>query len=48
MMAFSDFVPDVDLPNYMHNTQLMQYLTSYAEHFHLVQHVQFDTLVQVR
>ncbi|KAL1427557.1 hypothetical protein MTO96_017259 [Rhipicephalus appendiculatus] len=39
MSAFSDFPPPKDLPNYMHNTKMLGYLRSYAEHFGVTKHV---------
>ncbi|GAB6027525.1 flavin-dependent monooxygenase [Chamberlinius hualienensis] len=39
MTAFSDFPPPEDLPNFMHNKQIFQYLQSYAQHFNLNEHV---------
>ncbi|XP_069823694.1 flavin-containing monooxygenase 5-like isoform X2 [Dendropsophus ebraccatus] len=45
MMCYSDFpIPD-DYPNYMHNSKIMQYFRLYAEHFQLVQYIQFKTTV---
>lgn len=40
-MAFSDFPPPADYPNYMHNTKLLEYFRMYAEKFHLVKYVRF-------
>ncbi|KAG8189373.1 hypothetical protein JTE90_021876 [Oedothorax gibbosus] len=42
MGAFSDFPPNDDVPNYMHNKQVFQYLTDYAEMFDVERHVQFN------
>lgn len=33
MSAFSDFPPPKDLPNYMHNSKMVSYFRSYADHF---------------
>ncbi|XP_032426990.1 dimethylaniline monooxygenase [N-oxide-forming] 5 [Xiphophorus hellerii] len=46
MMCFSDFPMPDDYPNYMHNSQLLQYFRLYAEHFHLLQHIRFQTTVR--
>ena len=39
--AFSDFPPKQELPNYCHHSQLIKYFESYADHFHLRNHVKF-------
>ncbi|CAG9536310.1 unnamed protein product [Cercopithifilaria johnstoni] len=39
MTAFSDFVPLPEMPNFMKHTQLLTYFRSYADHFHLQQHI---------
>ncbi|KAH7968059.1 hypothetical protein HPB52_005544 [Rhipicephalus sanguineus] len=39
MSAFSDFPPPKDLPNYMHNTKMLGYFRSYADHFGITKHV---------
>ncbi|NXA34151.1 FMO5 monooxygenase, partial [Eudromia elegans] len=45
MMCFSDFpIPD-DFPNYMHNSQIMEYFRMYAQHFQLLPHIRFRTSV---
>ncbi|XP_064371776.1 flavin-containing monooxygenase 5-like [Dromaius novaehollandiae] len=45
MMCFSDFpIPD-DFPNYMHNSQIMEYFRMYAQHFDLLRHIRFETSV---
>ncbi|KAI3368948.1 hypothetical protein L3Q82_025921 [Scortum barcoo] len=46
MMCFSDFPMPADYPNYMHNSQLLQYLRLYAEHFHLLRYIHFQTTVR--
>ena len=44
MICFSDFpVPD-DFPNYMLHSQLLQYLSLYAEHFHLLRYINFQVV----
>uniref|UniRef100_A0A663LS85 Flavin-containing monooxygenase n=1 Tax=Athene cunicularia TaxID=194338 RepID=A0A663LS85_ATHCN len=45
MMCYSDFPFPDDHPNYIHNTRLQQYICKYAEHFDLLQHIWFKTLV---
>lgn len=42
MMCFSDFPMPADYPNYLHNSQLLQYLRLYAQHFHLLPYVRFQ------
>ncbi|KRY09545.1 Dimethylaniline monooxygenase [N-oxide-forming] 5 [Trichinella patagoniensis] len=42
MSAYSDFPPRRDLPNFMHNTQLLHYLEEYADRFKLTEHVHFN------
>lgn len=46
MMCFSDFPMPAEYPNYMHNSQLLQYYRLYAEHFDLLRHVHFKTTVR--
>lgn len=46
MMCFSDFPMPADFPNFMHNSQLLQYYRLYAEHFDLLRHIQFKTKVR--
>uniref|UniRef100_A0A665UUM0 Flavin-containing monooxygenase n=1 Tax=Echeneis naucrates TaxID=173247 RepID=A0A665UUM0_ECHNA len=46
MMCFSDFPTPADFPNYMHNSQLLQYFRLYAEHFNLLKHIHFQTTVK--
>lgn len=40
-MAFSDYPPSKEFPNFMHNTKLLQYFRSYAKHFDAVKYVRF-------
>ncbi|GIY48607.1 flavin-containing monooxygenase 5 [Caerostris extrusa] len=42
MSAFSDFPPPSEFPNYMHNSQVDQYLHMYAEKFELFSHIRFN------
>ncbi|TNN50908.1 Dimethylaniline monooxygenase [N-oxide-forming] 5 [Liparis tanakae] len=46
MMCFSDFPMPADYPNYMHNSQLLQYFRLYADHFDLLRYVHFQTTVK--
>uniref|UniRef100_A0A4X2K2Y2 Flavin-containing monooxygenase n=1 Tax=Vombatus ursinus TaxID=29139 RepID=A0A4X2K2Y2_VOMUR len=45
MMAFSDFPIPEDYPNYMHNSQVMDYFRAYAKHFGLLPYIFFKTTV---
>ncbi|XP_060630323.2 dimethylaniline monooxygenase [N-oxide-forming] 2-like [Anolis sagrei] len=45
MTCFSDFPFPEDYPNYLHNSVLLKYLKAYAEHFQLLDHIQFKTTV---
>ncbi|XP_012694854.2 dimethylaniline monooxygenase [N-oxide-forming] 2-like [Clupea harengus] len=45
MMCFSDFPMPADYPNYLHNSQLLQYYRLYARHFDLLKYIQFQTTV---
>ncbi|KAI1892029.1 hypothetical protein AGOR_G00149780 [Albula goreensis] len=45
MMCFSDFPMPDHYPNYMHNSQYLQYLRLYAAHFDLLKHIRFQTTV---
>lgn len=44
MMCFSDFPMAADYPNYMHNSQLLQYFRLYAEHFDLLKYIHFQVI----
>ncbi|XP_028259480.1 dimethylaniline monooxygenase [N-oxide-forming] 5-like [Parambassis ranga] len=46
MMCFSDFPMPADYPNYMHNSQLLQYFRLYADHFDLLRYIHFQTTVR--
>ncbi|XP_065288865.1 flavin-containing monooxygenase 5-like [Dermacentor albipictus] len=39
MSAFSDYPMPKDVPNYMHNTKMLGYFRSYADHFGVTKHV---------
>lgn len=45
MTAYSDFPPPSDYANFMHNTQMNNYLRLYADRFDLRRHIRFNTLV---
>uniref|UniRef100_H9GJU2 Flavin-containing monooxygenase n=3 Tax=Anolis carolinensis TaxID=28377 RepID=H9GJU2_ANOCA len=45
MTCFSDFPFPEDCPNYLHHSVLLKYLRAYAEHFQLLDHIQFKTTV---
>lgn len=45
MIAFSDFPPPAELPNFMTHSELLGYLRLYADHFKLLRHIQFKTTV---
>ncbi|NWX99135.1 FMO3 monooxygenase, partial [Nothoprocta ornata] len=45
MMCYPDFPFPDDHPNYMHNTKLQDYIWKFAEHFDLLRHIRFKTLV---
>ncbi|CAF2384431.1 unnamed protein product [Rotaria sp. Silwood2] len=40
-MAFSDYPPSIEYPNYMHNTKLLEYFRMYATHFDLIKYIRF-------
>ncbi|XP_074044704.1 flavin-containing monooxygenase 5 [Macrotis lagotis] len=45
MMCFSDYpIPD-DFPNFMHNSQIMEYFRMYAKEFDLLKYIRFKTTV---
>lgn len=44
-MAFSDFPPPEEFPNFMHNRKLLEYFRMYADRFQLVQYVRFSRRV---
>ncbi|KHN82777.1 Dimethylaniline monooxygenase [N-oxide-forming] 5 [Toxocara canis] len=45
LTAYSDYPPPADAPNFMHNTELMNYFRSYAQHFDLQKYIRFHTEV---
>ncbi|KAI9547803.1 hypothetical protein NQZ68_015069 [Dissostichus eleginoides] len=46
MMCYSDFPMPADFPNYMHNSQLLQYYRLYTDHFDLLRYIHFQTTVK--
>ncbi|KAI1720224.1 flavin-binding monooxygenase-like domain-containing protein [Ditylenchus destructor] len=49
MSAFSDFPPNESSSDFMHHSEVLEYLKKYAENFQLVSHIRFNTeVVQVR
>ncbi|GMT04950.1 hypothetical protein PENTCL1PPCAC_27124, partial [Pristionchus entomophagus] len=42
MTAYSDFPPPADAANYMHNSVLLEYFRSYANHFDLEKHIRYQ------
>lgn len=47
MMAFSDFPPPADLPNFMHHSNVLNYFRSYAEKFNVIECIRFETEVNL-
>ncbi|CAG5127733.1 unnamed protein product, partial [Candidula unifasciata] len=45
MMAFSDFPPPKEFPNFMPHSKVLEYFRLYAEKFQLLQHIRFNTEV---
>ncbi|KAK0400447.1 hypothetical protein QR680_015248 [Steinernema hermaphroditum] len=41
MTAYSDFPPPKEAANYMHNSELLKYFRSYADHFDLLKYIRF-------
>nr|XP_057930285.1 flavin-containing monooxygenase 5-like isoform X2 [Doryrhamphus excisus]XP_057930286.1 flavin-containing monooxygenase 5-like isoform X2 [Doryrhamphus excisus] len=46
MMCYSDFPIPAEYPNYMHHSKILNYFRMYAEHFKLLQHIRFQTMVK--
>uniref|UniRef100_A0A0N4Z4Q7 Flavin-containing monooxygenase n=1 Tax=Parastrongyloides trichosuri TaxID=131310 RepID=A0A0N4Z4Q7_PARTI len=46
IMAYSDFPPPEEYPNFMHNTYVQKYLRDYAEKFNLLKHIKFNSTVK--
>ncbi|PAV88177.1 hypothetical protein WR25_19751 [Diploscapter pachys] len=47
LMAYSDFPPPENWPNFMHHTKVNEYLQLYAEKFNLLEKIQFNTQVNM-
>ncbi|XP_069088124.1 dimethylaniline monooxygenase [N-oxide-forming] 2-like isoform X3 [Pleurodeles waltl] len=45
MMCYTDFPFPEDFPTYLHNTQVLEYLRMYADHFDLLKYIRFKTKV---
>ena len=45
-MAYSDFPPPKDFPNFMHNVYINKYFHSYADHFGLEKYIKYQTYVK--
>ena len=45
MMCYSDFPAPETFPNFMHNSQVWEYLRLYAQHFDLEKHIEYHTRV---
>uniref|UniRef100_A0A0K0EJD7 Flavin-containing monooxygenase n=1 Tax=Strongyloides stercoralis TaxID=6248 RepID=A0A0K0EJD7_STRER len=46
IMAYSDFPPPDDYPNFMHNKLVQKYLEDYAEKFDLLRYIKFNISVK--
>uniref|UniRef100_A0A7I4YTB3 Flavin-containing monooxygenase n=1 Tax=Haemonchus contortus TaxID=6289 RepID=A0A7I4YTB3_HAECO len=46
IMAYSDFPPPEEWPNFMHHSKVNEYLHTYADHFDLKRHIRFNTPVK--
>ncbi|KAG7462334.1 hypothetical protein JOB18_003984 [Solea senegalensis] len=46
MMCYSDFPIPADYPNYMHHSKILKYFRMYAEHFKLLKHIHYQTMVK--
>ncbi|KAI6189026.1 hypothetical protein M3Y98_00417900 [Aphelenchoides besseyi] len=47
MMAYSDFPPPKEYPNFMHHSLVMNYVRAYAKHFDLTKYVKLNTEVKI-
>ncbi|GFR66922.1 dimethylaniline monooxygenase [N-oxide-forming], partial [Elysia marginata] len=45
LLSFSDFPMPAHFPNFMHNSQVLEYFNLYADRFDLKRHIQFQTEV---
>ncbi|KHN87427.1 Dimethylaniline monooxygenase [N-oxide-forming] 5 [Toxocara canis] len=46
MMAYSDFPPPAEYPNFMHNSLVLEYIRDYANKFDLLKDIRFNTNVE--
>ncbi|KAI1723981.1 flavin-binding monooxygenase-like domain-containing protein [Ditylenchus destructor] len=46
MMAYSDFPPPIEWPNFMHHSFVQEYLLMYAKRFDLLKHIRFNCEVK--
>ncbi|KAL3069903.1 hypothetical protein niasHS_015638 [Heterodera schachtii] len=46
MMAYSDFPPPIEFPNFMHHSYVQKYVEMYADHFNLAKYIEFNTEVK--
>ncbi|CAB3406825.1 unnamed protein product [Caenorhabditis bovis] len=46
MTAYSDFPPESRMANFMHNREMLRYLSMYADHFDLRAHIRFNHKVE--
>ncbi|KAL3109920.1 hypothetical protein niasHT_016536 [Heterodera trifolii] len=46
MMAYSDFPPPNEFPNFMHHSYVQKYVEMYANHFNIAQYIEFNTKVK--
>lgn len=46
MMAYSDFPPAPEYPNFMHNRDVLEYFRSYATNFNLLDRIRYNTEIQ--
>ncbi|VDL84353.1 unnamed protein product [Nippostrongylus brasiliensis] len=42
MTAYSDFPPEPNMANFMHNTEMYRYLVNYADHYDLKKYIKFQ------
>lgn len=42
MTAYSDFPPKPEAANFMHNSEMLQYLRDYADHYNLKAYIKFN------
>lgn len=45
LLAYSTFPPPEDFPNFMHHSKLYEYMTLYAKHYSLIDHIKLRTEV---